>query len=41
MQQEKLYNAFLMFDANGDGFIDAEELKKVLGKEGKYKNQPK
>lgn len=31
LKEEKLYQAFKMFDKNGDGFISAEEIKAVLG----------
>ncbi len=31
MKEEKLYNAFKMFDLDGSGKISAEELKKTLG----------
>ena len=31
LKEEKLYQAFKMFDKNNDGFISAEEIKAVLG----------
>ena len=31
MKEEKLYNAFKMFDLDGSGKISADELKKTLG----------
>lgn len=31
MKEEKLFNAFRMFDADGSGKISAEELKNALG----------
>lgn len=31
MKEEKLYNAFRMFDLDGSGKISAEELKQTLG----------
>jgi len=34
MQQEKLYEAFLQFDSNGDGKIGADDLIQILGENG-------
>ena len=31
LKEEKLYQAFKMFDKNNDGFISPEEIKAVLG----------
>jgi calcium-dependent protein kinase len=31
MKEEKLFNAFKMFDVDGSGKISAEELKQILG----------
>lgn len=31
LKEEKLFQAFKMFDKNNDGFISAEEVKAVLG----------
>ena len=31
LQEEKIYQAFKLFDKNGDGFITADEIKDVLG----------
>lgn len=46
MKEEKLFQAFKMFDKNNDGFITADEIKAVLGSrriiiigDPKYKDQ--
>lgn len=31
LKEEKIYQAFKLFDKNGDGFITADEIKEVLG----------
>jgi calcium-dependent protein kinase len=31
LKEEKVYQAFKMFDKNGDGFISSEEIKSILG----------
>lgn len=38
LKEEKLFQAFKMFDKNNDGFISAEEIKNVLGNDPKYKD---
>jgi calcium-dependent protein kinase len=35
MKEEKLFNAFKMFDVDGSGKISAEELKQILGSKAK------
>ena len=37
MKEEKLYNAFKMFDLDGSGKISADELKQTLGSKVFYK----
>lgn len=37
LKEEKLYNAFRMFDVDGSGKISAEELKATLGCKEKLK----
>jgi calcium-dependent protein kinase len=32
LKEEKIYQAFKLFDKNGDGFITADEIKEVLGR---------
>ena len=46
LKEEKLFQAFKMFDKNNDGFITADEIKAVLGSrriiiigDPKYKDQ--
>jgi calcium-dependent protein kinase len=41
LKEEKLFNAFRMFDADGSGKISAEELKATLGSDEKFKNLDK
>ena len=36
MKEEKLHNAFKMFDLDGNGKISKDELKAVLGKDPSY-----
>jgi calcium-dependent protein kinase len=31
LKEEKIYEAFKLFDKNGDGYITADEIKEVLG----------
>lgn len=38
LKEEKLFQAFKMFDKNNDGYISAEEIKNVLGNDPKYKD---
>ena len=39
LREEKLYQAFKMFDKNNDGVITPDEIKAVLGSDPKYKDQ--
>ena len=39
-KEEKLRHAFEVFDKDGDGKINAKELKDVLGKHEGYLNKP-
>ena len=32
LKEEKIYQAFKLFDKNGDGFITADNIKDVLGR---------
>ena len=39
LKEEKIYQAFKLFDKNGDGFITADEIKQVLGGSKRNLNQ--
>ena len=40
LKEEKLYQAFKMFDKNNDGFISADEIKAVLGSRRRSPRRP-
>jgi len=38
LKEEKIYQAFKMFDKDGNGRITPDEIKSVLGNDDNYKN---
>lgn len=39
LKEEKIYQAFKLFDKNGDGFITQDEIKEVLGSKFLFLNE--